>query len=279
VGTHWSSLWFSYVFHKQTLRELSEVHGTDWRTIRGHFKKITLPEKLHTPRSIHLVVDTTYFGKRMDGTSWGVMLFRDDDQSENLWWAFCTRETLGGYLTGKLMLESLGYRICSITSDGFRGMAATFKGTPYQACQFHVRQRCTSFLTQNPQTEPGQVLLALVKILSVSDSHTFRNRLRLFHQKYAPFMNEKTTYPDGSSGYTHEGVRSAFLTLGNTLNYLFTYEHDALIPKTSNTCEGHFSHIKDVVRIHRGLGRSMKEKVIETILLESTIAPKERKSV
>jgi hypothetical protein len=204
------------------------------------------------------------------------MLFRDSDKKENLWWEFCERETLGGYLNGKMHLESLGYKILSVTSDGFKGMAATFKGIPYQACQFHVRHRCESLLTQNPQTEAGKTLLMLAQSLSVSNSHDFRNRLRIFHEKFNLFLNEKTTYPDGSWGYTHDGVRGAFYHLGNVMNYLFTYEHDEEIPKTSNTCEGHFSHIKDVARIHRGLSRVMKEKLIATILLESTVAPRRK---
>ena len=99
----------------------------------------------------------------------------------------------------------------------------------------------------------------------------------MFHKMYNTFIHEKTIYPDGSSDYTHKGVHDAFFTLANAMHYLFTYEHDHDIPKTSNTCEGHFSHIKDVVRIHRGLSRNMKEKLIATILMESTIAPKKKK--
>lgn len=218
----WSELWFSYVFHKQTLREISERNNVDWRTIRAHFKVISAPDKIHSPRPIHLVVDTTYFGKRKDGTSWGTMLFRDADTKENLWWQFVERETLGGYTQGKIELERLGYTISSVTADGFRGLPQVFKGIPFQACQFHIKHRCESLLTQNPQTEAGRILLLLVQSLPVSNSHDFRNRLRLFHGKYNTFISQRTIYTNGDSGLTHEGVHHAFYTLGNAMNYLFT---------------------------------------------------------
>jgi len=57
------------------------------------------------------------------------------------------------------------------------------------------------------------------------------------------------------------------------LPYLFTFEQDKNIPKTSNCLEGHFSHIRDIVGVHRGLSRSHLEKVLNSIFLASTIAP------
>jgi hypothetical protein len=87
-------------------------------------------------------------------------------------------------------------------------------------------------------------------------------------------MNEKTYHPNGSWSYTHEGVRRAYLSIIKWFDYLFTYQNDKLIPNTTNTCDGHFSHIKDIVRIHRGLHKSLKQKVLDSIFLESTIAPK-----
>ena len=53
----------------------------------------TLEKKKHNPRPIHLVVDATYFGSRKDNTSWGVILFRDSDKKENLWWSYVEHES------------------------------------------------------------------------------------------------------------------------------------------------------------------------------------------
>lgn len=84
----------------------------DEKTIHSYLQNYVVTEKNdHTPRPIHLVVDTTYFGKRRDGTSWGVMLFRDADKKENLWWKYVTTESSDGYREGKEFLERKGYLI------------------------------------------------------------------------------------------------------------------------------------------------------------------------
>ena len=123
-------LWFAYVFHKQTIRELSESTGHDRKTLELYLEAIVVPKKLHTPRPIHLVVDATYFGKRREGTGWGVVLFRDADQKENLWWKYVQEENMTHYREGKETLEGLGYTILSVTCDGFSGNIPVFQGIP-----------------------------------------------------------------------------------------------------------------------------------------------------
>lgn len=225
-----------------------------------------------------MVVDATYFGKRKDNTSWGVVLSRDSDQKENLWWRYIDTEKEIYYQEGRDYLLNLGYKILSVTCDGFKGNIPVFKGYPLQMCHFHMKMIVIRNVTLKPQTEAGQVLLALIKTITYTDELLFRGRLREFHFKYVSFMNEKTYHPNGSWSYTHEGVRSAYISITNWFDYLFTYQNDPLIPNTTNTCDGHFSHIKDIVRIHRGLHRSLKQKVLDSIFLESTIAPKSKKN-
>ena len=270
-------LWFAYVFHKQTIRELADSTGHDRKTLELYLEAIVVPEKLHTPRSIHLVVDATYFGKRSEGTGWGVVLFRDADEKENLWWKYVQEENMTHYREGKEKLEELGYTIISVTCDGFSGNIPVFKGIPLQMCHFHMKQiviRCT---TLKPKTEAGQVLLALIRTLTYTTQDEFAERLRNFHVRYASFLNEKTHHPEGGWSYTHDGVRRGYFSVVHWFSYLFTYHHDRKTPNTTNTCDGHFSHVKDIVRIHRGLNRIQKQKVLDAIFLESTIAPKKKK--
>ncbi len=63
------------------------------------------------------------------------------------------------------------------------------------------------------------------------------------------------------------------------IDYLFTYQDypNLLIPTSINSLESHFSHIKDIIRIHRGLKREMKIKIIQSILLNSSIVKKENR--
>jgi len=213
----------------------------------------------------------------MDDTAWGVILFRDADQKENLWWKYVETETASHYLEGKLFLERIGYTILSVTCDGFSGNIPVFKGIPLQMCHFHMKQIVIRAVTFKPKTEAGTVILSIIKTLTYTEKDVFTDRLRKFHVAYASFMNEKTVHPDGSWSYTHEGVRRAYFSIVRWYEHLFVYHSDRSIPNTTNTCDGHFSHIKDIVRIHRGLRKVIKQKVLDAIFLESTIAPKKKK--
>ena len=246
------------------------------KTIEKILDTYTIEKKSHIPRAIHLVVDATYFGSRKDGTGWGVLLFRDADKKENLWWKYLDHESAYDYLEGRRFLEITGYTILSVTCDGFSGNIPVFKGIPLQMCHFHMKQIVVRNVTLNPKTEAGKVIFAVVQTLTYSQQEDFARRLREYHVKYVSFLNEKTYHPEGGWSYTHDGVRKAYFSLVNWYPYLFTYLQDKQIPNTTNTCDGHFSHIKDIVRIHRGLSKEFKKKVLDSILLSSTIAPKKR---
>ena len=77
--------------------------------------------------------------------------------------------------------------------------------------------------------------------------------------------------------WTHEGVRQATRSLLSFKQYLFTFERDKHIPKTTNSLEGHFRHIEDVANVHCGLTRIQKERVLHSIFLAGTIAPDQNK--
>ena len=271
-------MWNRYVFGKQTVRELNEQTGYDKKTIFKYLDEHEVPKKVRNPRPIHLVVDATYFGTRTDHTAWGVILFRDADQKENLWWKYVPHETASDYEEGKKQIELLGYTIKSVTSDGFLGLPRVFEPIPFQMCQFHMKQIVIRNVTTKPITEAGKVLLAMASTLTQTTEEIFLRRLQDFHVKYISFLSEKTTHPDGSKSWTHEGARRAYMSLVHWREYLFTYKKYTGVPNTTNTCDGHFSHIKDVIRIHRGLCKPFKQKVLDSIFLESTIAPKKKKN-
>jgi hypothetical protein len=275
--TNHDELWDQYVFHKQTIRELEAETGHDRKTIHAYLHSHVIRDAVeHEPRPLHLVVDATYFGERTEGTAWGVILFRDPERKQNLWWKYIGNERASDYREGKEYLECLGYRILSVTGDGFLGLPGVFKGIPFQMCHFHMKQIVVRGVTRHPKTEPGRAILSLVQTITYADEESFKRWVLAFAYRYSAFMNEKTTHPDGSWSYTHEGVKAAYEALVRWFPYLFTYRKNRGTPNTTNTCDGHFSHIKDILRIHRGMTRGLKQKVIDSILLASTIAPKDR---
>lgn len=271
-------LWKDYVFGKQTLRELKDEYCLDKRTIRNLLDQYKNTTKQHNPRSIHIVVDATYFGERIEDTSWCVVVARDPEKQEDLVWTFAKTETTSLYYDLRTELEELGYTIQSVTGDGFSGIRSAFVNIPYQMCHVHMERLVTRGTTKNPQTEAGVVLLALIRTLHVTTKKTFTKRLNKYVEKYQDFLNEKTTNPlTGERYWTHKELRKAVLSLVTHKQYLFTYSANTHISKTTNSLEGRFSHVKDIVDVHRGLSRPQKQKVLHTILLASTIAPSKKK--
>lgn len=166
------------------------------------------------------------------------------------------------------------YKILSTTCDGFRGLTGVFKNYPVQFCHFHQKQIMRRYVTKNPRLVAGIELKEIVEMLGELPSDEFKQYLVAYVNHHKDFLNEKTTDPfTGRKSFTHQRIRSAIRSLQTNLPNLFTYEkHPHLrIPTTTNSLESHFSHIKDISRIHRGLKRKMKEKLVETVLLNSSI--------
>jgi hypothetical protein len=237
-----------------------------------------LPLKRHTPRAIHLIVDATYFGDRLEDTSWCVVVFRDFYEKEDLWWTYAHTETTAVYREGRVYLEHLGYTIISVTADGFGGIKQAFSGVPYQMCHVHMERLLRKGTTRDPQTAAGKVLRALTLSLFDTDSVTFIRRYTDYLEKYRTFLNEKSFNSEtGRSEWRHERLRTASLSVSIHLPYLFTYESNTKIPTTSNALEAHFRHVNEITAVHCGLAHPQKQKLISTILLASTIAPTKEK--
>ncbi len=267
-------LWIDYVFHKQTLRELEETHELDKKTIYSYLLTYEVKQKKHRPRAVHLLADALYFGTREEYSTWCAIVFRDHDTKENLWWSYGDTETERLYLEGRETLEKLGYTILSVTGDGFGGLRSAFSGIPYQMCLVHMERIVIRGTTRNPKLIQGQVFLALIRTVFDTTEEVFAKRVNQYIETYRSFLNEKAISPTtGESWYVHDDLRKAVFSLQRFLPYLFTYTRDKDIPSTTNSLEGHFSHLRDVVNIHRGASKFLKQKIVHTILLASTIAP------
>lgn len=246
----------------------------DKRTLKDHTDIYVAPEKSHVPRHVNIIADALYFGERKEETSWCVVVLRDPKRKENLWWDFVHTETTGVYLRGKQSLEEKGYTIRSVTGDGFAGIRHAFAGIPFQMCHVHMERLVIRGTTRKPQLEAGKVLFALIRTIHYTDEATFRRYFEKYIEKYREFLNEKTINEfTGGTFFTHEPLRAAVLSLARFLPYLFTFAAHKDISKTSNSLEGHFAHIRDVVEVHRGLPRKQKERILHSILLASTVAP------
>jgi hypothetical protein len=255
---------------------LHDDFGYSKTQLKTIFKSIPKEEKIHQPRLVNLVVDATFFGKKETG-QWGVVVFRDAKEKENLWWEFVYEERVESYQRGKREILALGYSFNAVTCDGLPGLVNVFNGIPVQFCHFHQTQIVRRYVTENPKLQAGHDLLDLVKTLTLSNQNSFTQHLNQYLEKHRAFLNEKTIdILTNKEHPTHQRLLSAIRSLKHNIPYLFTYQKhpELFIPNTTNTLESHFSHIKDILRIHRGLTRSMKQKMIHAILLNSSIVLK-----
>ena len=269
-------IWYDYVFKKQVLRELHEEYSLDKKTLKTYLENYVVKEKRHIPRSLFVVVDALYFRKKKHSDTWCYVVFRDLMAKENLWWGYGEKEHHTLYLEGRIALEKLGYVFLGATGDGMSCIRKAFDDIPFQMCLVHMERIVTRKISHNPQTEAGRVLFALTKTLGHCSPSLWKERFNKYIEQYRLFLNEKTIHPEGNWSWTHEDVRSATLSLKLFLPYLFTYETTKDLSQTTNTLEGHFSHIRDIIRIHRGISNHLLQKVLASIFLASTIAPKKR---
>ncbi len=197
------------------------------------------------------------------------MLFKDSYTGENLLKYYVKSETNVLYIQGVNELISQGFEVVAIVCDGRKGLIHAFKGIPVQMCQFHQVAIIRRYITKNPKLPASIELKELVAMMKMTDKESFEGGLDLWHTKWKPFLNERTTNPEtGKSHYTHKRLRSAYRSLKTNLNWLFTwYDNiDLNIPNTTNAIDGHFSDLKNKLRNHNGLSRARKIKFIDEFL-------------
>jgi hypothetical protein len=106
--------------------------------------------------------------------------------------------------------------------------------------------------------------------LKYRNEERFTKALNIWYLKNKDFLNEVTIHPDsGKLSFTHKKLVAAYKSIKKNLPYLFTYKkHKNLaIANTTNSLEGGvFSPLKILIKIHRGLSKSLKLKIVDDYL-------------
>lgn len=165
-------------------------------------------------------------------------------------------------------IESNGYKITAAVIDGRYGLKEIFNDVPVQMCQFHLKMILRRYLTLRPRLKASQELRELTSDLTTVSEFDFIERFSRWENKWADFLKEKTLHPCGRKSFTHRKLRSARRSIRRHLPYLFTYlKYPQLnIPNTTNDIESLNSKIKDLLRIHRGYSKKLRNKIIDEIL-------------
>lgn len=269
VGKHRPSrlrhiLWKEFVWGRCIVEQLASKHNRSIHWIRKELRAYKLSPPAIAPREMVAVMDCTFFGQKT-----GYLVVRDPHRRENVYWSEIESETLDEYRYARDTLESLGFVIKAIVADGKPGLKPLYKDIPVQMCHFHQMGIITKYLTRRPKLEAGRELRKLALDSGDSDHECFAQELTAWHDKWREFLAERTINSEtGKWHYTHKRLRSAYKSLKKHLPYLFTYlNHVELdIPNTTNSLEGSFGYLKELVHIHRGIKPELKRKMINSIL-------------
>lgn len=258
------SIWNQYVFERKTVYQLSLKYKRSKNCIRTYLDIASVKEQTLSPRPVVAIADVTFFKR-----DFGVCVIRAPHLRKNLYVHETQTESVDAYRQGKMVLEEHGYTIQAIVLDGRPGVRQLFPDIPIQMCHFHQKQIITRYLTNNPKVEVGIELKKIMNSLCRTNEQDFTAAMNEWHQKWSSFLQERTTDPyTGRWFYTHKRLRSAYRSLKVNLPYLFTYQKypELNIPNTTNSLDGCFAYLKELVRVHRGINKSLKRKVIQEIL-------------
>lgn len=199
-------------------------------------------------------------------------MFRSPHLRKNLYWREISSERIESYLQARLFLESKGFKFLAVVIDGRRGVRNVFADIPVQMCQFHQKMIINRYLTTRPKREASIELRDIVSTLCSTTREEFSLKLNQWHIKWEPFLKERTIIANPTTKqkwfYTHRRTRSAYYSLKTNLLYLFTYQDypELNIPNTTNSLDGSFTNLKQLIELHHGCKGAMKRKMIDEIL-------------
>ena len=252
-----------YVEGKQTIEQLSIKYGVSCRTIQRDLNEMRYVQKISKYKDVTIQMDTTYWGR-----NFGLMVIKDALRNKILWRKYVRYETIKDYLEGVEWLKSQGFRIYGAVIDGMRGLAQALRPIPVQMCQFHQIMITRRYLTQDPDIAASIELLKLIKEITRMDKESFIGAFEEWHERNKDILNERVAdrrIKRKTPPYMRPKLRSAYLSIKRNMALLWTfYDHpETGLPNTNNALEGVFSDIKSKARVHRGISRDNRKKLLD----------------
>lgn len=254
-----NKLWNEYCFWKQTYLELSEKYNISIKTIQKKLDEFEFIPPIIKPREIILLIDTTYFWE------FWIMAFKDYETKKIINCRIVKNENNTDYKKWVEELINEWWIIKAIVCDWRKWLLTWFPNIPTQMCNFHQVAIIRRYITKKPILEANKELKWITELLVHTDKETFTYYLEQYWIKYKDFLNEKVKWKDWKLHYLHKRTRSAYFSLKNNLQYLFTwYDYYGIIdiPNTTNALEWVFGHVKTKVNLHSWLKKDRKIKLI-----------------
>ena len=252
-----------YVEGKQTIEQLSVRYGVSSRTIQRDLKGMRYVQKISKNKDVTIQLDTTYWGR-----NFGLMVIKDALRNKILWRKYVRYETIKDYLEGVEWLKSQGFKIYGVVIDGMRGLAQALYPIPVQMCQFHQIMIVRRYLTQDPDIEASIELLCLIKEITRMYKESFIGAFEEWYERNKDTLNERINdrrIKRKTPPFMRPRLRSAYLSTKRNMQLLWTfYDHpETGLPNTNNALEGVFSDIKSKTRVHRGISRNNRKKLLD----------------
>ena len=267
-------IWFrKWVLGKQTIQDIAEVSGYSERHLRRWFDDyLSQSPKWEITRhaNTHILVDGTWLD-----SDHCLILYRDSDLKTTIYYSFAETEDEYAIIKDLQALKSMRLRISSFTSDGsediIRAIKYCYPHIDRQRCVVHIERECLSWLTQHPKTSAGITLRRLVcqisHIKTSNDKLFWIKQIREWYDEYEEFIKQKTINKEtGEMTYTHDNVRRTYIHIKRALPNMFKYIDNPSIPNNTNSLESFFGHLKDNLRIHRGMSIEHRQNFIKWYL-------------
>lgn len=252
-----------YVDGKQTIEELAVKYGVNELTIRRDLEGMRYIYKVAKNKDVTIQMDTTYWGR-----NFGLMVIRDALRGNVLWHKYVRHETIAQYIEGVDWLKSNGFHIYGAVIDGLKVLAQALKPIKVQMCQFHQMLIVRRYLTQDPDLEASQELLNLINIITKTDKESFIGAFNDWYEKHKDVINERVhdrRIKRHTPQYMRPKLRSTYLSIKRNMPLLWTfYDHpETGHPNTNNALEGLFSDLKTKVRVHSGISKEDRKKLLD----------------
>ena len=257
-------LWKKYVWKRQTAKQLAEEYHRSESWIRRQLDEFVVQKPTVRSQPVVIVADMTFIKR-----TFGIAVARSPHLRKNLAWKMSLTENVETYRELRWQLWIRGFELQAAVIDGRPGLIEVFGDVPIQMCHFHQMQIMTRYLTTRPKLIAGQTLRQIAMCIPKSNEDEMKEVLDNWHTQWKDFLKEKTFNPETKRWfYSHKRLRSAYRSITRNLPLLYTYQRypELKIPNTTNSLDGTFSHLKDMLRIHRGLKRNRKLKLIDEFL-------------
>lgn len=265
--------WFrKWVLGKMTVSEISELSGYSSRQLHRWFEEY-LEEyptwNINTSVPIFLLIDGTYYSD-----DHCLIVYRAENLKRTVFYRFARLEDDDEIASDLMTIRDLGYKVVGITTDGgdniIRATKFVYPDVPRQRCVVHVQRECLALITLRPRSQEGTTLKNIVSKLSeiktANDKLWWIKMYDKWVEDNEEYVCEKGVLANGQTYYIRNDLRKAYVHLRRAVPNLFLYLDNPGLPETTNAIESFFGHVKDQLRLHRGLSERRIDNFIKWYL-------------